>query len=91
MTIISILYYLDSYIDKQLCQYLNSNILLSINSEYVELNQKKSPKALNNFCNDLFLNNNADGKNVIFAMYSFLVISRCLRNWYKENAKFTAI
>ena len=44
MTIISILYYLDSDIDKQLCQYLNSNIFLSNNSEYVELNQKKVQK-----------------------------------------------
>ena len=103
MTIISILYYFskgqkekideyffktDSDIDKQLCQYLNSNILLSNSSEYVELNQKKASKAVNNFCNDLFLNTKSDGKKVIFAMYSFLVISRCLRNCCKENDKY---
>ena len=61
---------------------------LSNNSEYVELNQKKALKAVNNFCNDLFLNTKSDGKKVIFAMYSFLVISRCLRNCCKENDKY---
>ena len=74
-------------IDKDLFKFLRKNILIPDNSKYIEFKKSKTDKFFSDFCKDLSLENKVDGKNLIFSVYTFLVISRCLRDCSNERDK----
>ena len=76
----------DLDIDQKLFEFLRKNILIPDNSKPIDFVKSKSDQFFDKFCKNLFLDN-SDGKNDIFSAYSFLVISRCLRDCSNEKDK----
>ena len=77
-----------SPVDKHLFDYLKKNILLQNNSKTIDFNINKVKKFTNDFCKDLFLDNQEDGKYDIFSGFTFLVIARYLRDCCPYGEKY---
>ena len=75
----------DSELDKKLFNYLQQNILLPNNTKVLEFNANKINFFTKNFCKNLLLENTPEGKYIIFSVYTFLIISRCLRKCSNQN------
>ena len=72
----------DKQIDKVLFSFLKKCIL---NPDFILMNNIK--KYENSFCKDLYLENDKKGKDLLFSIYTFLIIARCLRNCCEKEQK----
>ena len=75
----------DLEIDKKLFEFLRTNILIPYNSKYIDFVKTKVDKFCEAFFKDLLLESKEKGKNLIFSVYSFLTISRCLRDFLNKK------
>ena len=77
----------DLEIDKKLFKYLKQTILIPNNSKVIDFSANKINYFSKNFCKNLLLENTNEDKHIIFSIYTFLIITRCLRKSSKENEK----
>jgi len=73
-------------VDENLYNFLQKNILNKDNTEILEFDSKKIKKFQKDFCKDLYLDS-SKGKDLIFSAYSFLIISRTLREYSNEKQR----
>ena len=78
-------------IDKNLFEYLRTNILIQdktkTRNKLFEFSQDNMDNFVKNFCSNLYLSQNEEGKNTLFFIYTFLIITRNLRK-FSDDSKF---
>ena len=84
-----ILFKTDEKADKDLFKFLRESILIPDDSKILDslfcFSRTKMENFSKNFCTNLYLKKEDYGKNILFYIYTFLVISRNLRNFKNIN------
>ena len=78
--------------DKNLFKYLRTNILIpdetNTRDNLFKFSQDKIDNNVKNFCSNLYLSQDKEGKSKLFSIYTFLIITRNFRKFSKDSKIF---
>ena len=89
-TIGDYIYKSDLEIDEKIFKFLKKNIL-NPDLDYIDFTLKKIENVENKFCNDLKHEKENKGINLIYTIYIFLIVARCLRNCCENKKDYLTI
>jgi len=79
-------------IDKNLYKFLGTNILMEDETETLtklfKFSQDNMNNFIKNFCSNLYLSQDEEGKSKLFSIYTFLTITRNFRKFSKDSKFF---